>query len=53
MKIEITFTKEDLRRLLAEHCRKQFKIDPKIVDILLSPTVDDYIGKVEGDYRPE
>jgi len=53
MKIEITFTKEDLRRLLAEHCRKQFKIDPKNVDILLAPSVDEYIGRVEGEYQPD
>lgn len=53
MKIEITFTKEDLRRLLAEHCRKQFKVDPKNVDITLSPSINEYIGKVEGEYRPD
>ena len=53
MDIEITFTKKDLRRLLAEHCRKQFKINPKNVDIQLSPSVDEYVGKVEGDYQPD
>jgi len=53
MKILITFTKEDLIRLLAEHCRKQFKVDPKNVDIELLPSVHEYIGKVEGEYQPD
>jgi len=53
MKIEIQFTIEDLDRILAEHCRKQFKVDPENVDILLTPTVNEYVGKVEGNYRPE
>lgn len=53
MNIQITFTKEDLRRLLAEYCRKQFKIDPKSVDIQLSPSVDEYFGIVKGEYQPD
>ena len=53
MKIELYFTKEDLRRILAEHCRKQFNIEPKNVDIFLSPCVGEDVGKVEGDYQPK
>ena len=53
MKIEIIFTRNDVIRLLAEHCRKQFKVDPKNVDVLLSPCEGEYVGKVEGDYQPE
>ena len=52
MKVEIIFTKKDVERLIAEHCRSQFKIDPKNVDILLQPSVDEYTAKVEGDYQP-
>jgi len=54
MKIEIKFTLEDLRTVLAEHCRKQFKVDPRNVD--LPPELLDkkeFWAKVEGEYRPE
>ena len=53
MKIEIYLTKKDMEELIAEHCRKQFKVDPKNVEILLSPFEGKYVGKVEGEYRPE
>lgn len=55
MKIEITFTINDLRKILAEHCRKQFKVDPKNVDIESAEPGGNiiYIGRVEGDYRPD
>ena len=53
MKIKINFTIEELRSLLAEHCRKQFKVEPKYVDILLNPRFGEYAAEVEGDYRPD
>lgn len=53
MKIEILFTKRDLERIFAEHCRKQFKIDPKNVEILLEPVIGEYLARVQGDYRPD
>ena len=53
MKIEILFTRKDVERVMAEHCRKQFKIDPTSVDVSLQPSVDEYVASVEGDYQPE
>lgn len=54
MQIKIKFTLEDIRNILAEHCRKQFKIDP--VNVALPPYLldkDELWAKVEGVYRPE
>lgn len=53
MKIEIAFTIKDVERILAEHCRKQFKIDPHSVEILLTEVCEKYSAKVEGEYHPE
>jgi len=55
MKIEITFSKEDVRTIIAEHCRKQFRIDPKNLALLSDFAEDEEqcFAKIEGDYRPE
>lgn len=53
MRIEITFTSEDLREILAEHCKKQFDIDPEIVDLPPEFNKKEYLAKVMGKYRPE
>lgn len=53
MKIEIIFTINDIERILAEHCRKQFKIDPHNVNILCTEVCEQYTAKVEGEYQPE
>ena len=52
MKITIIFTEKDVERILAEHCRKKFGIDPHNVEIKqVEPDV--FTGRVEGDYQPE
>jgi len=51
MKIEITFTVKDVERIIAEHCRKQFKIDPHNVSIRATERCESYISTVEGEYR--
>jgi len=55
MKIEMTFSDEDLRQLAAEHCQKQFKIDVTSVDIQWAEPggKNQYFVKVEGRYQPE
>ncbi len=53
MKIEIAFTLKDIERILAEHCRKQFKIDPHSVRIEKTAVCEEYLAKVEGEYQPE
>jgi len=55
MKIEITFSLEDLRKILAEHCRKQFKVEPKNLDIESAEPGGEkqYFARVEGEYRPD
>ena len=52
MKIQIVFTEKDIERVLAEHCRNQFKIDPCNVE-LRQTEADVFVVKVEGEYLPE
>jgi len=52
MNIEIIFTERDIERLLAEHCRKQFHINPKNVSIK-QIEADVFEGQVGGEYEPE
>ncbi len=51
MKIVIEFTIQDLERILAEHCRKQFKIDPHNVSITKTAQCEKYDATVEGEYQ--
>ena len=52
MQINRVFTEKDLERILAEHCRKQFGIDPHNVEIKRTEA-DVFVGKVGGEYQPE
>lgn len=54
MKIVIDFTIKDVERILAEHCRRQFKIDPRSVSLESAEPGGEmiYFAKVEGEYQP-
>lgn len=52
MNIKIIFTENDIRRILAEHCRNQFKVDPRNVEIK-QIEADVFAATVDGEYEGE
>ena len=55
MKITICFEEKDVRRVLAEHCHKQFQqfqVDVHNVEIS-QPEAETFVARIEGEYQPE